>query len=40
MGSFKACKSILYEETWIVGDNDFEGDWRKTKTKCMRFQQS
>lgn len=39
-GSFKIFKSILYEETWIMEDNDFEGDKRKKKTKWMRFKQS
>lgn len=33
MGSFKAFNSILCEETCTVGDNDFEGAWKKTKTK-------
>lgn len=32
-GSFKIFKSILYEETWIMEDNDFEGDKRQKKTK-------
>lgn len=31
-GSFKTFKSISYEETRIMEDNDFEGDWRKRKT--------